>query len=484
MAHACRNGPRSASSASSAPASNPPKSSARLNGADGASTGEGPKSKTRRRWTSGSSASLVDRRSVKPGRGPNRTPSTICALASPPSSSSIGPTGKGFISAEYPPSVMMATTKPPSAGAHATTGGPPPLGGATAAHRTFSAIATGGEVESIVAAEPTRSFPASTSSPGATCARYPKGRSFSPYIQRRSRTFSSASSSPRVCVRNGAGGFRARPRGSRAASRRSRVWNRWISPPAQAARTVSSGQKETCARSGIGTRAKSSAGTICSRASFPESDSVTSARRAVAIAHRPAASAKHVRPYVLETATSVAYPGGGGASAATSGSENPTVPSEEKTTDPVSDSEVEASHIAGTPRDAERAKTRGANAATRGVPPAVRRARAISDRDARARGGRSQIEKEKNAALACRRAATRRGARGIVFISARLAKNSRTPSSRSPGGLVLVLRFIRDRARRHTALARSSTRAAPVHPPPPTLRAPCASAPRRSSRAS
>jgi hypothetical protein len=138
----------------------------------------------------------------------------------------------------------------------------------------------------------------------------------------------------------------------------------------------------------------------------------------VAIAHRPAASAKHVRPYVLETATSVAYPGGGGASAATSGSENPTVPSEEKTTDPVSDSEVEASHIVGTPRDAERAKTRGANAATRGVPPAVRCARAISDRDARARGGRSQIEKEKGKMQqACRRAAThhhqhRRGARG------------------------------------------------------------------------
>jgi hypothetical protein len=158
------------------------------------------------------------------------------------------------------------------------------------------------------------------------------------------------------------------------------------------------------------------------------------------------------------------------------------VPSEEKTTDPVSDSEVEASHIAGTPRDAERAKTRGANAATRGVPPAVRCARAISDRDARARGGRSQIEKQKKCSRRAGAATHRRGARG-----SRLEKLPHPAGSHRPGGLASVLRFIRrsvDRARRHTALARSSTRVAPVHPPPPTLRAPCASAPRRSSRAS
>ena len=121
-------------------------------------------------------------------------------------------------------------------------------------------------------------------------------------------------------------------------ARSSRVSNRCTTAPTQTARTVSSGEKETCDTPRMGVRQKASAGTICSCASFSLRDSVTSARSAVGMAHRPAWSAKHVRPYRLDAATSLAYPGGGGKEAASPGRENPTVPSELKTRPPFSDS--------------------------------------------------------------------------------------------------------------------------------------------------
>ena len=256
--------------------------------------------------------------------------------------SSHGPTPWCFIVAVYPPSVSRATTTPPENGAHAASAPFPspkeyfgtfssptsscPL--ATAKARTPSAIATGASWSRLIAL-PTTSLACShfVSRSDATSARYANGNSTS---HCRSLISSHSSSSPKICTRNA---FACVVR-----SARSLVWNKCTVPPHTAATVVSSGQKLTFVISLSGIREKSLPGTICSAGSFSFKLSVTCARRDVFVTHKPAWSANKVSPYLEDTATSLAYPGGTGKAAASSGWEKPTVPSDWYTKPPTSDS--------------------------------------------------------------------------------------------------------------------------------------------------